>query len=292
MAKPYSPKLSPRLEGIASLIPECDCIADIGCDHGYIPIDAVQKGKAKKALACDIKEGPLERAKKNIEKAGLDDKIAGRLCPGLEGIKPGEADVIVIAGMGMRTIAEILTAGEKTAKAAKYLILQPQSEIPEMREFLKENDYNLLENKLMIEGEKYYFAMLVSPAETAGEGHTGRFAERLLQKNDIPELETFVNDLDSLFGLDLVYTDKGMGFYLRHVVNEWGEAIEKMSQAKKLDTVKIAELEKKKKAAELALELNTLFCGTDKRLEALFDMDLLSKTAEEDDNDGGTACTN
>jgi tRNA (adenine22-N1)-methyltransferase len=273
------------------MIPECGLLADIGCDHGYIPIDAVQKGKAQKAVACDIKEGPLERAKKNIEKAGLEDRIDGRLCPGLEGLEPGEADVIVIAGMGMRTIAEILTEGEKVAKAAKYLILQPQSEIPEMREFLKENGYNLIENKLMTEGDKYYFAMLVSSSETAGNQHTGHFVELLRQKNDIPEFDTFVNVLDSLFGLDLIYTDKEMGFYLRHVVNEWGEAIEKMSEAKKPDAVRIAELAKKKNAAELALELNTLFCGIDKRLEALFDMDLLSR-AEEDDNDGGTPCTN
>ena len=289
MAKPYSPKLSPRLEGIASLIPECELLADIGCDHGYIPIYVVQKGKAKKAVACDIKEGPLERAKKNIEKAGLEDKIGTGLFPGLEGLKPGKADVIVIAGMGMRTIAEILTQGEKTAKAARYLILQPQSEIPEMREFLKENGYNLIRNKLMIEGEKYYFAMLVSSTEEAGKTQVSQFTD-FRQQNDIPEFDAFVDTLDSLFGLDLIYNDKDMGFYLRHVVNEWGEAIERMSEAKKPDTERIAELAEKKRSAELALELNTLFCGIDKRLEALFDMDLLSK-AEEDD-DGGTVCTN
>ena len=286
MKKTYTPKLSPRLEGIASLIPECDTLADIGCDHGYITIDALQKGKVKKAVACDIKEGPLERAKKNIEKADLEDKATTCLCPGLDGIKPGDAEVIVIAGMGQRTIAEILTQGEETARAAKYLILQPQSEIPEMRGFLRENGYNLICNKMMREGEKYYFAMLASYTEKASDEQRGNFLIHLYEKKDIPEFDMYVHVLDDLFGLDLIYNDSEMGYYLRHVINEWESAIENMSEAKRPDAQKIAELAEKKKSAELALELNTLFCGIDKRLEALFDMDLLSKAGEEDD--GGT----
>lgn len=286
MKKTYTPRLSPRLEGIASMIPECDTLADIGCDHGYITVHALQSGTAKKAVACDIKEGPLERAKKNIEKAHLEEKAVTRLCPGLEGLKPGEADVIVIAGMGQRTIADILTQGEETAKAAKYLILQPQSEIPEMRGFLRENGYNIICNKMMREGDKFYFAMLASSTEKASDSQRGNFLTHLYEKKDIPEFDMYVHVLDDMFGLDLIYNDSEMGYYLRHVINEWETAIENMSEAKKPDAQKIAELAAKKASANLALELNTLFCGIDKRLEALFDMDLLSKAGEEDD--GGT----
>ena len=100
--------LSPRLLKIAKCI-DCDTLADIGTDHGYIPIFAMNNGLCKKAIACDINKGPLLSAKENIELYNLSDKIETRLSNGLLSLSPMEADTIVIAVMGGLLIRDILT---------------------------------------------------------------------------------------------------------------------------------------------------------------------------------------
>lgn len=266
MKKTFTPKLSPRLEGIVSLLPECEKVADIGCDHGYISISLVQRGIAKSAVACDIKAGPLEFAKKNIAKSGLTDLIDVRLSPGLNKLSEGEADAIVIAGMGMRTIAGIILDDLSKAKAADYILIQAQSEIPEMRRFFEENGFTLLRNKLMIEEDKYYFAMLLTSKKEVEEeylkslgGGLKRLKERLTETGPGPEFSEFAESLDEYFGLDLITNDGDMKKYLGHVIGEWSESIEKISGAKKPDFEKMDELKKKLAMAEHALELNTLF---------------------------------
>ncbi len=280
MAKTFTPKLSPRLEGIVSLVPKCGTVADIGCDHGYTCISLLQRDKASKAIACDIKEGPLEFARKNTGKAGLNEKTDIRLAPGLEGLKKGEADVIVIAGMGARTIADILTDSMEIAKEADYLILQPQSEIPEMRTFLRDNGFNILQNKLMIEEDKYYFAMLVS-AKNEGDTESDYIAPRLRRMRNNPELMKFSKTLDDTFGLDLIFEDKNMAYYLTHVLNEWRAAVKNLSGAKKPDYEKMTALQKKIELADLALELNTLLCGIDERIRSFLDNEYMKRAEEE-----------
>ncbi len=279
MAGSYTPRLTPRTEGIVELVPPCRKAADIGCDHGYVSIALVQRKTAGKAVACDIKEGPLEHARKNIEKAGLGKDIDTRLAPGLNALSKDEVDVIVIAGMGFRTIEGILTEGMEKAKNADYLVLQPQSEIPEMRRFLSENGFDILKNSLMVEGEKYYFAMLASAKHKAGPGEEFSIADRL-RNNSEPELAQFSKELDELFGLDLIFSEKKLAYYLSHVIREWSNAINKLQGAKKPDTERIRELMVMKTRAELALEYNTLLCGIDKRLENVLKEDFLRRQEE------------
>ena len=93
-------KLPERLETIISMVPKCDTAADIGCDHAYVSIALVERGIAKRAIACDINAGPLKHAEENIRTAGVEEKIETRLCDGLSGVKAGEADTVIIAGMG------------------------------------------------------------------------------------------------------------------------------------------------------------------------------------------------
>lgn len=281
MAKVFTPKLSPRLEGIVSLVPEGSRVADIGCDHGYISIALVQRGIAVHSIASDIKKGPLDQAVKNIAKAELNNKIETRLAPGITAIKSGEADVIIIAGMGQRTIADILTENMSIAKEAKYLILQPQSELAEMRRFLLDNGFNLIGNKMMTEGDKYYFAMVVSATLDVMPGQDVNvlrvFKERFDSMKDVPEMSGIYELMDMMFGWDLIYTDSQLAYYLKHVDHEWTEAIEKLGEAKKPDYDRIKELTTKAEAARLALEINTTFCGVDKKLfdalsaDAIFD---------------------
>ncbi len=282
--KAYSPKLTPRTEGIVSLVPKCRTVADIGCDHGYVSIALLQRGIAERAFACDIKEGPLEHAKVNISKAGLSDRIETLLAPGLSGLSDEEADVIIIAGMGTRTITEIIGNSPDKAKKAEYLILQPQSEIPELRQFLSDNGFSILKNKMMREGDKFYFAMLVSSSVTVEEYSRNLGSEgvaQLMRERKIPEeLVGLSSELDRLFGLDLIFSDKEMSYYLTHVIGQCEEALGKLSEAKKPEFDKIGEMKKKKVLAETALELNTLLCGIDERLKNLMEAEFIRRQEE------------
>ena len=101
-------QLPKRLETIIERMPASGCIADIGCDHAYVAIEAVRRGKAARALACDVRKGPLQQAAEHILCAGLAGKIETRLSDGLEKVAPGEADCVIIAGMGGPLMERIL----------------------------------------------------------------------------------------------------------------------------------------------------------------------------------------
>ncbi len=150
------PELNPRLLKIAQLVPSCLCLADIGTDHAYIPIWTVLNGSAKKAIASDINRGPVERAEKNVCSFGLVDKIFPRLGGGLSTLAVGEAEVIVISGMGGILISNILNKDKSIAHAAKTLILQPMTAAQELREYLLKNGFSIESEHLVSEDEKIY----------------------------------------------------------------------------------------------------------------------------------------
>lgn len=133
-------KISNRLMTAAALVTQGYTLADVGTDHGYIPIYLLQQKKIPAAIAMDINEGPLERAKEHIALYGLQAYIQTRLSDGVAALKPGEVEAVLIAGMGGGLIMHILKDGEKVCQSAKELILQPQSEIERVREFLREED--------------------------------------------------------------------------------------------------------------------------------------------------------
>ena len=149
-------ELKGRLKLIADKIPQCNIIADIGTDHAYIPIYAIQNGLCKKALATDIRKGPVEIAKRNIGQYGLQEYIEARLGNGLGSIMENEADVIVITGMGGTLIEEILFNGLEKARQAKLLILQPMNAGEVVRKWLYENGFEINNEALTQEGNKIY----------------------------------------------------------------------------------------------------------------------------------------
>lgn len=148
--------LNPRLKKIAELVPPNKCTADIGTDHAYIPIVLVTQGTASRAIASDIKKGPLMRADANIRHYGMNDKIETRLGAGLKTLAPHDAEVIIIAGMGGILIADILEQSREVTDSAKLLILQPMTAVPELREYLSGNSYEVSAEYLEAEDEKLY----------------------------------------------------------------------------------------------------------------------------------------
>ena len=132
------PLLQPRLRAIADLVPAGSRLADIGTDHGYIPVDLLLSKRIASAIATDIGALPLDHARHTARRCGLTEGIDFRLGDGLAPLNPGEADVIVIAGMGGDSIAAILSAAP-WAREGPLLLLQPMSKAEVLRVFLPEH---------------------------------------------------------------------------------------------------------------------------------------------------------
>lgn len=151
-------QLSKRLRAVADLVPGGTVLADVGTDHAYIPIALVEEGKIPRALAMDINQGPLTRAEENIKAHGLEEKIETRLSDGLEKMKKGEADTVLIAGMGGLLTVRILSSKREVLGGAT-LVLQPQSDLPSVRGWLAEEGYAITAEDLVLEDGKYYQMM-------------------------------------------------------------------------------------------------------------------------------------
>jgi tRNA (adenine22-N1)-methyltransferase len=131
-------------------------LSDVGTDHGFLPIKAVLTKKAEMAIAMDLRPGPLDRARTHVKEYGLEGKIELRLSDGIMALFPGEADVITICGMGGNTMMHILSRGLEKALKADSIILQPQSDIEELRRFLYLKGFTIIDENMIRENEKYY----------------------------------------------------------------------------------------------------------------------------------------
>ena len=154
-------ELSERLRAVADLVDDGMVVADIGTDHGYIPIALVQEGRCPRAVAMDINIGPLDRARAHIQAAELSKKIDTRRSDGMKELKAEEADCAIIAGMGGALTIKILEESSATARSLKALILQPQSELYKVREYLAEQGYEILAEDMVLEEGKFYPIMKV-----------------------------------------------------------------------------------------------------------------------------------
>lgn len=188
-------KLSRRLETIASFVPEGSTVADIGTDHGYIPIHLVQEGKAKHAIAMDVRKGPLLRAQAHIHEAGLEAHVEVRLSDGLLKLEQNEADCVVIAGMGGELIIHILEEGRGLWEGIPHWVLSPHSELDKVRRFLEEQEF-FIERETMIKEEgKFYTVMGINRTNKAGEKDNRkisyRYGRSLLESKD-PVLKEYL----------------------------------------------------------------------------------------------------
>ena len=149
-------KLTDRLLKIASLVDEGKKIADIGTDHGYIPVYLLKNKKIDFAILADVNKGPLENARKEVKRNKLDEKVDLRLGSGIEVLKDNEVDEIIIAGMGGILISELLEAKKSVAQSAKKLILQPMQAQAELRKYLFNNGFEIIDEVLVKEDFRIY----------------------------------------------------------------------------------------------------------------------------------------
>ncbi len=187
-------RLSHRLQLVADFVPPCESVADIGTDHGYVPLELLKRGIVEKAYALDINEGPLERAALHRSEQGLEDKMELRLSDGLEKLRPEEAETLVIAGMGGDLTVRILQRGKNVADSAKTLVLSPHSEWGEVRRYLEKNGRKIDREAMIKDGGKYYLVLrAVHGVEETGEAEQ-EFGKLLLGQKD-PVLSEYLSML-------------------------------------------------------------------------------------------------
>lgn len=162
-------RISKRLAAIGALVTQGNRLADVGCDHGYLPIYLLQRRHIPRAIAMDVRPGPLSRAKENIEAYGLLDYIELRISDGLEALEPGEAQTVVVAGMGGPLMEGILTRGVRQLACVRELILQPQSHIEHFRRFLRKLPFTVVCEDMVLEEGKYYPMMRLARGEPKDE---------------------------------------------------------------------------------------------------------------------------
>lgn len=155
-------EISNRLRIIAELV-RYPRMADIGTDHGYVPIWLFQQGRLEKGIACDIHKGPLERANENILQAGASRAIETRRGDGLSPLFKGEVDSIVIAGMGGMLIVEILRQGRCVVSQLQEMVLSPHLDVPEVRKYITQIGFLITEEHMLKEDGKYYTVMRAVP---------------------------------------------------------------------------------------------------------------------------------
>ncbi|MBQ3421399.1 MAG: SAM-dependent methyltransferase, partial [Romboutsia sp.] len=149
-------KLTDRLLKIASLVTKGKKIADVGTDHGYIPVYLLNKGHVDFAIMADVNKGPLENARSEVRHNNLTDKVDLRLGSGIEVLNENEVDEVIIAGMGGILISELLEAKKSVAHSLDKLILQPMQAQDELRKYLLNNGYEILDEVLVKEDFRIY----------------------------------------------------------------------------------------------------------------------------------------
>jgi len=154
--------ISKRLELVASFVPQGAILLDVGSDHAYLPIELVERGQIKNAIAGEVVEGPYQSAVKNVEAHGLKEKIQVRLANGLAAFEEADqVSVITIAGMGGRLIARILEEGLDKLANVERLILQPNNREDDLRIWLQENGFQIVAESILEEAGKFYEILVV-----------------------------------------------------------------------------------------------------------------------------------
>ena len=174
-------RLSKRIYALADSVKDGDSAADIGTDHGYVPMLLIKQGKSQHVIMSDISEGSLAKARETFTACRLDDRISEtdfRTGDGLQTIRSGEVDEVIIAGLGGHTIRSILSDDEAKSKSFSRIILQPRKHSGTLRYYLYTHGWNIVSERLAEEGK---FACEIIVAEPDAEARR----EAPFPENDI-----------------------------------------------------------------------------------------------------------
>lgn len=185
--------LSERLSTIKDFIPQNSIVGDIGTDHGYLPVYLIEKRISKKVIGTDISSNSLRKIIQFVNSRGLNDYIDIRLGDGLNVIKPFEIDTVVIAGMGGLLIRDILRDNADITDSITHFILQPNVAADELRKYLYENNFIIIDEKLVKEANKFYEVIYAKKGKSYLKNSIYlEIGEKLIYNND-PLLKDFIN---------------------------------------------------------------------------------------------------
>ena len=185
-------ELSNRLAAVAALVTEGYAVADIGTDHGYIPIYLAQTGKNRNMIAMDVNDGPLKRAGDHIAAYGLGQAITIRKSDGFQNLEPGEVEGVILAGMGGSLVIKIMTDYPEVTESIHEFILQPQSDLAKVRIFLQKQDYVITAEDMVLEDGKFYPMMRVEHGKDVPYDEAELRYGRILIRDKHPVLRRFL----------------------------------------------------------------------------------------------------
>lgn len=179
--------MSKRLDKIASFVENGIGVADVGTDHGYIPVMLCRRGYEGNIIGTDINEGPLNKARRSLAEAGFEDKVTLKLCDGLEGVEPDSVNTIIIAGMGGDTITGILDRAEWCAREDVRLILQPVTKPEILRYWLINNEFAITDEVMLKENGTVYQIICAKPGLSEKYSDAELFTGKLerISKDDL-----------------------------------------------------------------------------------------------------------
>jgi tRNA (adenine22-N1)-methyltransferase len=158
--------LSMRLERVAAHVPAGARLADIGSDHGYLPVALARRGAITAAVAGEVALTPYESARRTVRENGLDGQVTVRLANGLAAIEPQDGITVVsLCGMGGETIRDILEAGRGHLGGQERLVLQPNGGEPPLRRWLMDNGYRIVCEEVLRENRFDYEIIVAEPGE-------------------------------------------------------------------------------------------------------------------------------
>lgn len=240
-------ELSKRLFMVSAMLGNGNVIADVGCDHAYLPIYLINNNKFKKAIAMDVNRGPLEIAMRNVSDARMLDRIELRLSDGVSAIEEGEVEAVSICGMGGNVMMHIFKEGENVLRSTSTIVVQPQSEIEGFRKFLRDNKYQIVDEDICFEDGKYYFAFKVQNVISDGR--------------DSIKVQNTSNAYDFIFGFEDKYSrillEKRDIIFYKYLVKQ-KETLQKVADNLKVnspDNMKLDEIVKEIFAIKNMLEL-------------------------------------
>lgn len=209
-------ELSKRMNAVAQMVPAGHITADVGCDHGFVSIYLVERGICPHVYAADVRPGPLERAKEHIVQSGLSERITPVLSDGLRAVPVGKgacrisdgaeekegkkecvrredearegADVMIAAGMGGKLTIRILSDVPQKTEKLSWVVLEPQSEVWLVRQWLRENGFLIVDEDMVFEDGKYYPVIKAGNLKKSAEESVGacsgelKEAEKYLEK--------------------------------------------------------------------------------------------------------------
>ena len=181
--------ISRRLRTLSTLVPKGTVACDIGTDHAYLPCELIKRGICQKVYACDIAKGPLQQAEKTIAEAGCTSQIETILCPGFSKV-PSDANCMIIAGMGFKTIEMILENDFDRLHQFDLIVLQSNRDVPLLRQWISNHHMTIVDEKVVEDmGKDYEIVCITTDYHDAYSTEEIQYGPILLQRRDLEFLE-------------------------------------------------------------------------------------------------------